>query len=183
MPIDHGNEIQSDSATFDLGLYAEQCRHNDGSGMNDEPTGDPGGDPGGEPGDGPDGDGAISFLAACVAESSAVSSVSISVTDVLDTDDDGDPTAVEWSTDTPIDALTVKYGSSTEPVGPKFTTYIFGADGPKDSGVAVTGADEDGTYGDEDGSPETTSAATDSDQSESEPCPSGYRQVDKLEFD
>jgi len=34
VPIDHGNEIQSDSATFELGLYTEQCRHNDGSGMN-----------------------------------------------------------------------------------------------------------------------------------------------------
>jgi predicted ribosomally synthesized peptide with SipW-like signal peptide len=36
VPVDHGNEIQSDSATFDLGLYTEQCRHNDGSGLNDE---------------------------------------------------------------------------------------------------------------------------------------------------
>jgi len=36
VPVDHGNEIQSDSATFDLGLYTEQCRHNDGSGMNNE---------------------------------------------------------------------------------------------------------------------------------------------------
>jgi predicted ribosomally synthesized peptide with SipW-like signal peptide len=34
LPIDHGNEVQSDSATFDLGFYTEQCRHNDGSGMN-----------------------------------------------------------------------------------------------------------------------------------------------------
>ncbi|MEF8855941.1 MAG: SipW-dependent-type signal peptide-containing protein, partial [Haloplanus sp.] len=33
VPIDHGNEIQSDSATFDLSLYTEQCRHNDGAGM------------------------------------------------------------------------------------------------------------------------------------------------------
>jgi plastocyanin len=30
VPVDHGNEIQSDSATFDLQLYTEQCRHNDG---------------------------------------------------------------------------------------------------------------------------------------------------------
>jgi predicted ribosomally synthesized peptide with SipW-like signal peptide len=36
VPIDHGNEIQSDSASFRLGLYTEQCRHNDGSGMNNE---------------------------------------------------------------------------------------------------------------------------------------------------
>jgi len=34
VPVDHGNEIQSDSVEFDLGFYTEQCRHNDGSGMN-----------------------------------------------------------------------------------------------------------------------------------------------------
>ena len=33
LPVDHANEIQSDSVTFSLGLYTEQCRHNDGSGM------------------------------------------------------------------------------------------------------------------------------------------------------
>jgi hypothetical protein len=32
VPVDHGNEIQSDSATFSLGLYTEQCRHNQGAG-------------------------------------------------------------------------------------------------------------------------------------------------------
>ncbi|MFC7174087.1 vWA domain-containing protein [Haloplanus litoreus] len=36
LPVDHGNEVQSDSATFDLGFYTEQCRHNDGGGMNSE---------------------------------------------------------------------------------------------------------------------------------------------------
>jgi predicted ribosomally synthesized peptide with SipW-like signal peptide len=199
VPVDHGNEIQTDSATFDLGLYAEQCRHNDGSGMNDEPTGDPGGEPGGEPGNGVDGDGAISFLAACVSEDRfeteglTSDSATITVDEVLDRDDAGDPTAVRWSTDIDIGALTVKYGSSTEPQGGKFTTYIFdrqsGAD-QRSGGVAVTGADEDGTIGDEDGSPETTSSKRnepvpprDSDQTESEPCPDGYLQVDKLEFD
>jgi predicted ribosomally synthesized peptide with SipW-like signal peptide len=30
LPVDHANEIQTDSVTFDLGFYAEQCRHNDG---------------------------------------------------------------------------------------------------------------------------------------------------------
>jgi predicted ribosomally synthesized peptide with SipW-like signal peptide len=30
LPINHGNQVQSDSATFDLGFYTEQCRHNDG---------------------------------------------------------------------------------------------------------------------------------------------------------
>ncbi|MFB6175722.1 MAG: hypothetical protein ABEI99_01005, partial [Halobaculum sp.] len=33
LPVDHGNEIQTDGVSFSLGLYAEQCRHNDGSGM------------------------------------------------------------------------------------------------------------------------------------------------------
>jgi hypothetical protein len=33
LPIDHGNEVQTDSVQFDLGFYTEQCRHNDGEGM------------------------------------------------------------------------------------------------------------------------------------------------------
>jgi len=36
LPADHGNEVQSDSVSFDLGFYTEQCRHNDGSGMNND---------------------------------------------------------------------------------------------------------------------------------------------------
>jgi predicted ribosomally synthesized peptide with SipW-like signal peptide len=36
LPENHGNEVQSDSASFDIGFYTEQCRHNDGSGMNNE---------------------------------------------------------------------------------------------------------------------------------------------------
>jgi predicted ribosomally synthesized peptide with SipW-like signal peptide len=30
LPLNHGNQIQSDSVSFDLGFYTEQCRHNDG---------------------------------------------------------------------------------------------------------------------------------------------------------
>jgi predicted ribosomally synthesized peptide with SipW-like signal peptide len=37
LPIDHGNQVQGDSVTFDLGFYTEQCRHNDGGMGNDEP--------------------------------------------------------------------------------------------------------------------------------------------------
>jgi predicted ribosomally synthesized peptide with SipW-like signal peptide len=37
LPLDHGNEVQSDSVNFDIGFYTEQARHNDGAGMNDEP--------------------------------------------------------------------------------------------------------------------------------------------------
>ncbi len=33
LPVDHANEVQTDSVTFDLGFYTEQCRHNDGSGL------------------------------------------------------------------------------------------------------------------------------------------------------
>jgi hypothetical protein len=33
VPVDHGNEIQTDSASFELSFYTEQCRHNDGEGM------------------------------------------------------------------------------------------------------------------------------------------------------
>ncbi|WP_220222435.1 SipW-dependent-type signal peptide-containing protein [Haloplanus salinus] len=32
LPINHGNQVQSDSVSFDLGFYTEQCRHNDGEG-------------------------------------------------------------------------------------------------------------------------------------------------------
>jgi len=30
LPVEAGNEVQSDSVSFDLGFYAEQCRNNDG---------------------------------------------------------------------------------------------------------------------------------------------------------
>jgi predicted ribosomally synthesized peptide with SipW-like signal peptide len=45
VPVDHGNEMQSDRAEFDLGFYTEQCRHNDGSGMNNEEVTDGNGEP------------------------------------------------------------------------------------------------------------------------------------------
>jgi predicted ribosomally synthesized peptide with SipW-like signal peptide len=38
LPVDHANEIQTDSVGFDLGFYTEQCRHNSGSGMTPEAT-------------------------------------------------------------------------------------------------------------------------------------------------
>ncbi|MFQ3293263.1 MAG: putative ribosomally synthesized peptide with SipW-like signal peptide [Halobacteriales archaeon] len=38
LPVDHANEIQTDSVTFDLGFYTEQARHNDGSGQAPEMT-------------------------------------------------------------------------------------------------------------------------------------------------
>jgi len=45
LPVDHANEIQTDSVMFDLGFYTEQCRHNDGAGMMPEtPTPEPNGD-------------------------------------------------------------------------------------------------------------------------------------------
>jgi predicted ribosomally synthesized peptide with SipW-like signal peptide len=31
LPVEVGNEVQTDSVSFDVSLYAEQCRHNDGS--------------------------------------------------------------------------------------------------------------------------------------------------------
>jgi len=36
LPMDHANQIQTDSVQFDIGFYGEQCRHNDGSGMEQE---------------------------------------------------------------------------------------------------------------------------------------------------
>ena len=45
LPVDHANEIQTDSAEFNLGFYTEQCRHNDGSGMPPETPVDDSGTP------------------------------------------------------------------------------------------------------------------------------------------
>jgi predicted ribosomally synthesized peptide with SipW-like signal peptide len=166
VPVDHGNEIQSDSATFDLGLYAEQCRHNDGSGMNDEPTGDPGGDPddGDDTGD-IEGTQAISFLAACVDEGDI--DTDITVTNVLDTDDSGGATAVEWETDDPVDVFVAKYSTF-------FTTYYY--DDPVTSGTAATGAS--GSF--EGGTVETTDGSA-TGQTASDPCPDGYVSAGKEE--
>jgi hypothetical protein len=36
LPVDHANELQGDGVNFDLGFYTEQCRHNDGGGMNND---------------------------------------------------------------------------------------------------------------------------------------------------
>jgi predicted ribosomally synthesized peptide with SipW-like signal peptide len=33
LPAEVGNEVQTDSVSFDIGFYTEQCRHNDGSGQ------------------------------------------------------------------------------------------------------------------------------------------------------
>jgi predicted ribosomally synthesized peptide with SipW-like signal peptide len=38
LPINHGNQVQTDSVVFDVGFYTEQCRHNDGAGMAPEDT-------------------------------------------------------------------------------------------------------------------------------------------------
>jgi predicted ribosomally synthesized peptide with SipW-like signal peptide len=164
VPTDHGNEIQSDSASFDLGLYAEQCRHNDGSGMNDEPTGDPGGEPGGEPGD-IEGTKSISFLAACVDDPDDTASfVDQNEWTVYDSDEDG-PTATEWRTDEPITALTVKYAQ-------KYTTYYY--PGGATSGIVATGAD------DPDGNPVTTDVTPD--RPANDPCPNVDAQGDPKEY-
>jgi hypothetical protein len=191
LPVDHANEIQSDSVSFDLGFYTEQCRHNDGSGRmgNDGGGQDDDDDDGGDEQNGVEGDGAISFLAACVETGREVSAEAarFRVTDVLDSDDEGEPTAVAWASDVDLDSVTAFYGSSTEPQGPKFTTYIF--ETPQGSGTVVTGADADGTIaaGDEDGSPETTpfskgkNKPSDEDQTPDEPCPDGYTLVEKVD--
>jgi predicted ribosomally synthesized peptide with SipW-like signal peptide len=40
LPVDHANEVQSDTVTFDLGLYTEQCRHNRADGRSETTPGD-----------------------------------------------------------------------------------------------------------------------------------------------
>jgi len=40
LPVNHANEIQGGSVSFDLGFCTEQCRHNNGTGMNNDPVDD-----------------------------------------------------------------------------------------------------------------------------------------------
>ncbi|WP_436910235.1 VWA domain-containing protein [Halosimplex marinum] len=42
LPVDAGNEVQSDSVSFDFGFYTEQCRGNDGGGTSTVDDGDGG---------------------------------------------------------------------------------------------------------------------------------------------
>ncbi len=197
LPVDHADEIQTDSVQFDLGFYTEQCRHNDGELGNDGPGGgqngdDDDGDGGGQNGD-LEGDQAISFIAACTESESGVTQAQANfrVTDVLDRDG-GEPTAVTWEADEPIDAVVLATGSgggggppggSPGGGGPggnsRFTTYFY--DPAVQTGDVATGADEDGSFDDRDGSPETYPRSEFGDQSSSEPCPSGYSEVVKLE--
>lgn len=44
LPVDHANELQTDSVRFDLGFYTEQCRHNSGGSQDDQVFADPLGD-------------------------------------------------------------------------------------------------------------------------------------------
>ena len=160
VPRDVGSEIQTDSMSFDIGFYTEQCRHNDGSGF---------GNAGGEPDDddGVDGDDAISFLAACVDESrSGVGDVTLMASVVAGSD----PTEVSWNTNVPVDAV-VAYQDG------RFTTYTFTS--PKASGTVEVGADG--------GNAVTTvwkppQDRTETGQTPSDPCPEGYTKGDKVEF-
>ena len=160
VPRDVGSEIQTDSMSFDIGFYTEQCRHNDGSGF---------GNAGGEPDDddGVDGDDAISFLAACVDESrSGVGDVTLMASVVAGSD----PTEVSWNTNVPVDAV-VAYQDG------RFTTYTFTS--PKASGTVEVGADG--------GNAVTTvwkppQDRTETGQTPSDPCPEGYKKGDKVEF-
>ena len=54
LPVDHANQIQTDSVSFDIGFYTEQCRHNDGAGQppEDDTGGQTGPSPTGTTGDG-----------------------------------------------------------------------------------------------------------------------------------
>jgi predicted ribosomally synthesized peptide with SipW-like signal peptide len=184
VPREVGSEIQTDSVSFDLGFYTEQCRHNDGSGF---------GTPGGGPGNGddddngddtPGGDGDISFLAACVdadrAGDFSQDEVNFQITDATD------PSAVGWAADVGVDSVVAYFGG-------QFTTYVF--EEPQTSGTAVAGEDDDSSFAEEsptaasvDPGVETTTLRPKEDQTEatqtqSEPCPPGYDEVVKFEYD
>ncbi|WP_152042415.1 SipW-dependent-type signal peptide-containing protein [Salinigranum salinum] len=128
LPVDHANEIQTDSVSFDLGFYTEQCRHNDGQ------MGNNGAGGGGGPDNGTDGGQAISFIAWCT--DGDASALNPTIDEELAFDDDGDPSSVRWSTDAGVDRVVVFYAS-------RVTIYEY--DSPVTGDVATTGTTSDGS--------------------------------------
>jgi len=146
IPESVGNEIQTDRVEFGLTFYAQQARHTDGT---ENPCDEQNGS-NGEPNPK-----AISFAAFCV-DSGAV--VADDVThSVAETNDDGEPIAVDWTADRSIDRVVLKTG------GGRLAIENFAGGS---SGTAAVG----------EGSPRIEG------QTPSTPCPNGESSI-KFEYD
>jgi predicted ribosomally synthesized peptide with SipW-like signal peptide len=156
LPLDHANEIQTDSVQFDLGFYTEQCRHNNGSGQ--------GGGVGQQlncrPGDGfaktqPELDGQLSWHArSTIADNDAgTGSARNAELDIRDPSDSdlaeagasypSDGTAVQWTlTYSGGTAQLTVDGNSVSTAGPEPTTSAVGITAKaRESGASVTVSD------------------------------------------
>jgi len=146
IPESVGNEIQTDRVEFGLTFYAQQARHTDGT---ENPCDEQDGS------DGEPNPKAISFAAFCVDSGTVVTDdVTLSI---AETNDDGEPIAVDWTADQQVDRVVLKTG------GGRLAIENF-AGGR--SGTATVG----------EGSPRIEG------QIPSSPCPNGESSI-KFEYD
>ena len=146
IPNSVGNEIQTDRVEFGLTFYAQQARHTDGT---ENPCNEQ---------DGSDGDPnpkAISFAAFCV-DSGVVVADDVTLS-VAETNDDGEPIAVDWTADRSIDRVVLKTGGGQLAI----ENFAGGS-----SGTAAVGEGSERIDG----------------QTPSTPCPNGESSI-KFEFD
>jgi hypothetical protein len=114
---------------FEFEFYGRQCRYTEAT----ENPFDPGETI--EECRSTSGDETISFIAFC---SRSGATLDPTIQEVLATDDDGDPTSVQWSTDADVDYVVVKGGQY-------FTIYDY-SDHSYQGGIATTGGDSSADF-------------------------------------
>lgn len=124
--VDDWYDGDTETLTFDLEFYGEQCRYDTGA---ENPFDDY---EECESCDKPAGKG-ISFIAFC---SKAGGNIGPEITDVVARNDDGEPISVDWKASSGVDYVVVKSGQN-------FTIYEY--DG-ETGGRATTGGDSDAIY-------------------------------------
>jgi len=130
LPMDVDNEVASDTISFDLGFYAEQCRHNDGGdtptpGTPETPTPTPTETPTPTPTETPVPGPEISFIAYCGPKVDSSTTVNH---EILESNSYG-PTKVRWESEDQedqVETIRTRSGQLEEE---------FSVDSPKTSGV------------------------------------------------
>ena len=127
LEVDRVDEAISGTIEFEFEFYGEQCRYNDGSESPFTPL-DPCDGGTSTPGQ------AISWIAFCSLKSDLSASMN-----VVTTDDDDDPTSVDWSTTHPVDYVLIKSGQN-------YTIYDYGEDSDRTEGTVTSGGDPDADF-------------------------------------
>lgn len=105
IPKSVGNEIQNDRVEFGFTFYAQQARHSDGT---ENPCDDRDTNNGNDDSDDNETRKAISFVAFCVDEGEqSPEKVDVSI---AETNEDGEPLAVNWESKTRINRIVLKSG-------------------------------------------------------------------------